>query len=141
MAAELFGQVARFEIVTVIPRPRVPGDDATGFAGPALDPDEVARLNDEHRVEGDGIVAATARHLGPQPAAMRVLMGDPAEALLAHIRDVRPDVVVVGASGHGRPAGTLLGSVAWKLVADASCPVLVAPRSAIPADPPAPGDD
>lgn len=51
--------------------------------------------------------------------------GDPAEEIIALAKNLRPDLIVIGSRGHGRLAGLLLGSVAQKVLAHASCPVLV----------------
>jgi nucleotide-binding universal stress UspA family protein len=51
--------------------------------------------------------------------------GDPAEEIIARAKDQGADLIVVGSRGHGQLAGLLLGSVAQKVVAHSSCPVLV----------------
>lgn len=55
-----------------------------------------------------------------------ILEGPPAEAILkvAAVREV--DLIVMGTRGLGRLAGALLGSQSQKVVAHASCPVLLA---------------
>lgn len=55
-----------------------------------------------------------------------VLEGPPAEAILnvANVREI--DLIVMGTRGLGRLAGALLGSQSQKVVAHASCPVLLA---------------
>lgn len=52
-------------------------------------------------------------------------IGDPAEEIIALATDQRADLIVIGSRGHGRLAGLLLGSVAQKVLAHASCPVLI----------------
>ncbi|WP_156252442.1 universal stress protein [Pseudactinotalea terrae] len=53
----------------------------------------------------------------------QVLLEDPASALVR--LSARAGVLVVGARGLGRVAGTLLGSVSQRVVAGARCPVVV----------------
>jgi nucleotide-binding universal stress UspA family protein len=52
------------------------------------------------------------------------LAGKPAEVLCEIADDRRADAIVVGSRGHGRLA---LGSVAYRLLAAAPCPVMVVP--------------
>jgi nucleotide-binding universal stress UspA family protein len=53
-------------------------------------------------------------------------VGDPTEALIAVSEHL--DLLVCGSRGYGRVRAVLLGSVTRRLVAEASCPVLVLPR-------------
>jgi nucleotide-binding universal stress UspA family protein len=62
---------------------------------------------------------------GARNVAVEVAIGDPAEQILAFATAEKADLIVLGSRGHGRLAGLLLGSVAQKVVAHASCPVLV----------------
>lgn len=55
----------------------------------------------------------------------RMSRGDPAEEIIGAAEREKADLIVVGNRGHGRLAGLLLGSVAQKVLAHASCPVLV----------------
>jgi nucleotide-binding universal stress UspA family protein len=57
-----------------------------------------------------------------------LLHGDPAEALTEAASDL--DLLVLGSRGYGPVKGTLLGSVSSRVMAAASCPVLVVPRGA-----------
>jgi len=52
--------------------------------------------------------------------------GDPCEALLAAIETERPDLVLIGPSGHSGLATSILGSVTQQVVSRATAPVLVA---------------
>jgi nucleotide-binding universal stress UspA family protein len=63
---------------------------------------------------------------GAVKVASRMSRGDPAEEIIGAAQRENADLIVVGSRGHGRLAGLLLGSVAQKIVAHASCPVLVA---------------
>lgn len=62
---------------------------------------------------------------GAQSVSIEVVIGDPAEQILGFASAEKADLIVLGSRGHGRLAGLLLGSVAQKVVAHASCPVLV----------------
>jgi nucleotide-binding universal stress UspA family protein len=55
---------------------------------------------------------------------------DPADAIATIARGLGADVIVVGTRGHGRMAGTLLGSVTQRLLHVAPCPVLAVPPMA-----------
>ncbi len=59
---------------------------------------------------------------GAQPD-VAVLEGDPAEAILSYERCQSIDLIVMPTHAHGRFRRYLLGSVAGKILHDASCPV------------------
>ena len=51
----------------------------------------------------------------------------PAHEIIATARDRNADLIVVGSHGHSMIGGLLLGSVAYRLLHVAPCPVLVVP--------------
>ena len=51
--------------------------------------------------------------------------GNPAVQIVQYARDKRADLIVVGHVGHSRLAGVVLGSVAFKLLGTAPCPLTV----------------
>ncbi len=51
--------------------------------------------------------------------------GNPAAEIARYAREKKADLIVVGNTGHGRLAGVLLGSVAFKLLSAAPCPLTV----------------
>jgi|SRR5579859_4384580 nucleotide-binding universal stress UspA family protein len=51
--------------------------------------------------------------------------GNPAAEIARYARETHADLVVVGNTGHSRFAGALLGSVAFKLLTTAPCPLTV----------------
>lgn len=67
----------------------------------------------------------TARAQGATRIATNSAFGDPAEQIIALAKERQADLIVIGSRGHGQLAGLLLGSVAQKVLAHASCPVLV----------------
>ncbi len=62
----------------------------------------------------------------------RVLAGDPANALLALVREVHADLIITGSHGHNFLSRLLLGSVSTTLLRKAGCSILVAPPVAEP---------
>ncbi len=70
-------------------------------------------------------VCRRAATKGAQSISTDVLLGDPAEQILAFAKNREADLIVLGSRGHGRLAGLLLGSVTQKVVALAHCAVLV----------------
>jgi nucleotide-binding universal stress UspA family protein len=60
----------------------------------------------------------------------RIVNGDPAMVLLKEAQQAT--MLVVGTHGHGRAAGTLLGTVATRMLHEAPCSVLVARPAADP---------
>jgi len=99
------------------------------------------------RVEGSGGVGPTRRVDEPQLQAdlerlSRELEADgfsvslyidadvgarPAHEIIKKVREVNADLIVVGSHGHTIIGGLLLGSVAYRLLHVAPCPVLVVP--------------
>lgn len=53
------------------------------------------------------------------------LEGEPARAILAHAASLGVDLIVVGSHGHGALLTALLGSIAERIVRDATCSVLI----------------
>jgi len=51
--------------------------------------------------------------------------GNPAAEIARYALEKQTDLVVVGNTGHGRLAGVLLGSVAFKLLGTVHCPLTV----------------
>jgi nucleotide-binding universal stress UspA family protein len=73
------------------------------------------------------ILKPAVEAIGKIPGGLRteVLEGPPAEAIL-NVADAREiDLIVMGTRGLGRLAGAILGSQSQKVVAHASCPVLL----------------
>jgi nucleotide-binding universal stress UspA family protein len=99
------------------------------------------------RVEGSGGVGPTRRVDEPElQAKLERLVGElqqegfkaslyinadvgarPAHEIIATARERDADLIVVGSQGHSIIGGLLLGSVAYRLLHVAQCPVLVVP--------------
>lgn len=78
--------------------------------------------------EAETTLDAALEEVGQVPGELKreILEGPAAEAILrvAEIREI--DLIVMGTRGLGRLAGALLGSQSQKVVAHATCPVLLA---------------
>ena len=57
----------------------------------------------------------------------RLVDGSPLHAIVEYVKEVKPDLVVLGAHGHGVVASLLLGSVAEGMVRKAVVPTLIVP--------------
>ena len=60
-------------------------------------------------------------------AAMRVVVGPPAESLLAEIESSHADLVVMGRRGRDEPKDLLLGSVSDRVARHVKVPILLVP--------------
>jgi nucleotide-binding universal stress UspA family protein len=86
------------------------------------------------RTEAEQTRMAAQDLLGDMPGAQaEVCLGHGAPTLLKRAEKHGADLICVGAHGHGRVSGVLLGSVATRVVHEARCSVLVA-RGSEPLD-------
>jgi nucleotide-binding universal stress UspA family protein len=129
-AAAVLPEDAMFVLVCAIPPRAAPEDDAGGFEGPLLSPEEADDLNRESVVEANAALAATAAALGPVAVEQRVEEGSPADVICSVAGDLDADVVVVGSHGKGALKEAVLGSVSRQVLHHCHRPVLVVPRAA-----------
>lgn len=82
-------------------------------------------ITDYHREHG-GTALASARRLC-EAAGIRfqthIFVGQPAEVIGEYTRQIAAKQVVLGARGHSRVSGVLLGSVAQEVVAQVDVPI------------------
>lgn len=100
-------------------QPALPGD-VSGFVG-------ADQVKDFHREEGLKALAKAARRLktaGIEPQ-LHVAVGASAETIVEFARSRGCDQILLGTRGHTGLGGTLLGSVAAKVVHLAHLPVLI----------------
>ncbi len=74
--------------------------------------------------------AKTASDYGV-PATTKLLVGNPADEIVAYADSNDVDLIVVGSRGHGAIASALLGSVSHAVLREARRPVLVVPGVAV----------
>jgi nucleotide-binding universal stress UspA family protein len=112
------------ELIHVLPRPEM------GYAALATDSLVLAQeIRENVRQKLSNVVAGVTDSARLSPTAA-LLEGRPHEAIVSHARQIKADLVVMGA--HGGPAldRLVLGSVAERTVRDASLPVLIVPPGA-----------
>ncbi|WP_126443777.1 universal stress protein [Sulfuricystis multivorans] len=85
------------------------------------------QIRDFHREEG---LKALAEAKGRLEAAgivprLHVSVGSSAEIIIAYAKDIGSEMILLGTRGHTGIGGTLLGSVASRVVAHAPVPVLL----------------
>jgi universal stress protein A len=110
-------QHSQLTLVTVVPNPPM------SVAAAGLSPQ---RLAEQMETEA----AAHLRELAaamPQDVSVTTLLrhGDPAEEILALLREQPFDLLCIGARGRGRVTGALLGSVSTAVLHHSAVPVVV----------------
>ena len=83
--------------------------------------------------EGEDVVAAAADRARTQGVEVttEVLQGDPAETILDYVETRGDDVIVMGTQGRTGLSRALLGSVAEKVIRNATVPVLTVGPDAV----------
>lgn len=81
----------------------------------------------ERFAQANLVLADALQQIGEIPGELKtdVLEGPPAEAILAVVEARGNDLIIMGTRGLGMLKGLLLGSQSQKVVAHASCPVLL----------------
>jgi nucleotide-binding universal stress UspA family protein len=102
---------------------------AFGFEAPAFYAGEAGRQRDAIEAIGnktleEGLEAAKAID-GSVDVSAETVAGRPAEALIAMAERDDARMIVVGHHGGGTVRGAIMGSVTFKVLHDAPCPVLV----------------
>lgn len=104
----------------------------------------VAQYASASMTQAAAMIQAELERHSADPRRYRVLLVDarPAPAIRQSIREVKPDLLVLGTRGHGRFRRALLGSTAHDVVSKADCDVLLVPempaRMTPPVDDPGP---
>ncbi len=86
-----------------------------------------ATLEDYYRDIGAQALAPAERVLREAGLAFvsHSVVGDPAEQIVAEVKRLQPDLLIMGTHGHSALKGFVMGSVASKVVASTSVPVLL----------------
>ena len=86
--------------------------------------------------EGEDVVTSAADRARTQDIEVttEVLQGDPAETILDYVETRDADVIVMGTQGRTGLTRALLGSVAEKVIRNATVPVLTVGPDAVAAD-------
>jgi nucleotide-binding universal stress UspA family protein len=96
----------------------------TGFGTVGALP-HTASASDRAPLDEASMLAAE-QGIGVQTA---LLIGNPVDEIVAYADSIDADVIVVGSSGHGAVASTVLGSVSQGVLHEARRPVLVVRRA------------
>lgn len=91
------------------------------FAGPA--PTVPHELDEQDRASLTEALETAARQ--GLDAKTELLVGNPADEIVAFAETINADLIVVGSRGHGALAGVLLGSVSRRVLHESRRPVLV----------------
>ena len=77
--------------------------------------------------EAESFLIATAKFLGEPDLEIKVLDGNPYDAILEFAKTWQADLLVFGTHSHSRWENLLIGNIANKLVKHATIPLLVVP--------------
>jgi nucleotide-binding universal stress UspA family protein len=82
---------------------------------------------DSRKTEAEEILNMAIKEIGSIPGEIHteVIEGSPAEAIIDVANTRKSDIIIMGSRGLGRLAGLVLGSTSQKVVAHATCPVLI----------------
>jgi nucleotide-binding universal stress UspA family protein len=97
---------------------------------PTTDWAEVQRNQiDQARHQLIGVAAGCK--LDPQRITTAVAVGSPAAEIVRYAQDHRASIIVLGSHGHGVVKRFMLGSVADRVLRQASCPVMLVPHRSL----------
>jgi nucleotide-binding universal stress UspA family protein len=122
---DLFGATPVVQLIHVVPDflgATMP--DLAGVSLPAFTPDEIAAM----QTQAFEAAVAPVRKLFAQaglPVEEVRLTGNPGDAMSAHAKKKKLDVLVIGSHGHGAFRQAVLGSVATRVAAHCATPLLL----------------
>jgi len=99
-------------------------EDASGHAGPAMNPQEFAGLRDGLLASAHTIVEDSASAFG-SGVETRIVEGSPGVELCTLADELSAVAIVIGSRGRGGLRRALLGSVSDYVVRNAPCPVVI----------------
>ncbi len=80
-----------------------------------------------HKMAAEILFSASQRagDAGVEKIEVEILSGDPARAIVEFADQHQCSAIIIGSHGQGQVSGLLLGSVSYKVLSLASCPVIV----------------
>jgi nucleotide-binding universal stress UspA family protein len=123
---DLLGRAHDFVLVTVMSAPDEGSLAGSGHAGPDLSLEEYEEQVTQAGDAATSVIAKAQRQLALGSCPVRVLRGDPGQAICRLATELSARTIVVGSRRRGRLKRTLLGSVSDHVVRNAPCSVIVA---------------
>lgn len=116
-------------LVTVIQAYEDPMEDAGGFEGPLMTPEEAESDFQEHLAAGRSALSHSLEALDKK-ANVRIIPSsdDLGKCIVDAANEVHPDLIVLGRNNKGFFSRLLHGSVSDYVAHHASCPVLIVPH-------------
>lgn len=113
-------------VATHVTRPYAPFPGLLPTDRPEFD-EAVREVNRQHLAQAEVLVAEAASQLtaAGKVASSQVLEGDPADELIKAAQQAGADLIIAGARGVSLLEGLMVGSVADRLLKDATCSVLL----------------
>ncbi len=115
---EWLGAHHEYTIVTVVP-------GVTPRAAAVLEKDVLKAYYEEEAEKVLKAVRTFFKRQVPAPADFVVKVGHAAEQIAAAIKKADPDLVIMGSHGHGSLGNLVMGSVATKVMAHTTVPVML----------------
>ena len=116
-------------LVTVVQAYEDPMEDAGGFEGTLLTPEEAEAEYQQQLAKGQAMLEHTQTALG-KPAQLHVIPAtdDAGHAIVDLANERHPDLIVLGSEKKGFFARLFTGSVSEYVAHHGSCPVLIVPH-------------
>lgn len=126
-AVELLHPDLDVKLVTVIEAWRDPEEDAGGFGGPLVSPEEAQQEWEDARVAGREAILETERSMEDRVSDELVVATSEsvADALVRLVEETRPAVLVIGPDQSNWFRRMLGGAVDKQLIHRVTCPLLV----------------
>ena len=129
-ALDILREDTEILLVTVIRAYENPMEDAGGFEGPLMTPEEAESEFQEHLAAGQTALSHSLDALDKNANARIIPSSDdPGKGIIDVANEVHPDLIVLGRNSKGFFAKLLHGSVSDYVAHHASCPVLIVPHT------------
>ena len=112
-------------LVTVMDAPDEGALAGSGHAGPELSLEEFDDQVAQAGEAANAAIGAAQSELGLMNVEIRILAGEPGEAICELAAELSAEAIVVGTRGRGRLKRAFLGSVSDHVVRNAPCSVVV----------------